>query len=275
MGGCPPARPGRQQPPYRCYPFVLFGERPHPARSVRAQPAAFVPPQPHRPTKRRQIHQIHHCFAFGPHQAVAVRTQRLPGLGTNTHPQRPFAGSFTPAPQPRQAPPAAHTWYRISFQGVLRDGFYTRLWKTPTPTRRISLPAHIRRARLITTGIAVLRHGVPSSSSGLWLVGQSADYEGSHLVAPYRVVGAVGKWISRTSPCHIGGQQAFHCTRVPRVGGFCERSLWGYLSNARAIHTAISRVSGSLGRKLPSESALTIPSSTKRSTQIPRACGNV
>ena len=53
LDGYPPGRSGGQQRPLGTNLGVLFDERPDLTVGVRARPATFPPPQPHRPTERR------------------------------------------------------------------------------------------------------------------------------------------------------------------------------------------------------------------------------
>ena len=57
LGGRPRRCPRRQQRPLGRDLGVSFDERPDHTPLVWAWPAAFLPPQPHGPAKRREVHQ--------------------------------------------------------------------------------------------------------------------------------------------------------------------------------------------------------------------------
>ena len=88
LDGHPPSRSRCQQRPFGTNLGALFDERSDLTPRVRTRPAPFPPPQPHRPSERRQIHQHHAPIAFRPHRAATALTHR-PGLaGTDHHLQR-------------------------------------------------------------------------------------------------------------------------------------------------------------------------------------------
>ena len=96
LGGHPPSRPRRQQRTHRTNPRVLFDERSHTTLGIQPRPAPLPPPQPHRPTKRRQVHQHHRPIALRPHPTTTGPTGRAGLTRADHHLQRPFPGIVDP-----------------------------------------------------------------------------------------------------------------------------------------------------------------------------------
>ena len=90
--GCPPSRSRGQQSPHRPNRGVLFDERADPTVGIRARPAPFQPPQPHRPAERRQVYQHHRPIPLGPHPSTTALTHPTAPAGADHHHKR---GSLT------------------------------------------------------------------------------------------------------------------------------------------------------------------------------------
>ncbi len=89
---CRPTRCScRQQRPLRRDLVVVLSRRTRAAILTRASPSTFVPHQPRRAAKHRQIHQLHCPVSFGPQLAATTRTRRTRSPASHTQPQRPAA----------------------------------------------------------------------------------------------------------------------------------------------------------------------------------------
>ena len=95
LGGRPRRCPRRQQRPLGRDLGVSFDERPDHTPLVWAWPAAFLPPQPDGPAKRREVHQPDRPLAFGPQHPTTGFTYR-PGQPAAYHHPQPLISVFDP-----------------------------------------------------------------------------------------------------------------------------------------------------------------------------------
>ena len=67
---------------------VLLGDGPRLTAARRAPPPALVPHKPHRPTERREVHQLHSPLTVGPQRPATDLTDRSGRPPADVHPQR-------------------------------------------------------------------------------------------------------------------------------------------------------------------------------------------
>ena len=113
----PPASACRQPLRARSDPAVLLGHRPCTTTPLRASPAAFVPHQPHRPARRRQVHQHHSPLAnnnqpHNPHGGLSARQRTCTPTGSSPSSSTPRTST---SPSPTNNP---HTRIGSSSTGI-------------------------------------------------------------------------------------------------------------------------------------------------------------